>query len=80
MQLHTDTRKETELRHIFTGNQPYLSYPRVMGHELSGVVETAPADSVLQTGDTVYVRAEVVGLEAGVNPKYGQLTDRKSGV
>lgn len=21
--------------HIFTGNQPYLSYPRIMGHELS---------------------------------------------
>jgi 2-desacetyl-2-hydroxyethyl bacteriochlorophyllide A dehydrogenase len=41
--------------HIFTGNQPYLSYPRVMGHELSGIVETAPAGSVLQTGDTVYV-------------------------
>jgi threonine dehydrogenase-like Zn-dependent dehydrogenase len=29
--------------HIFTGNQPYLSYPRVMGHELSGVVESGPA-------------------------------------
>jgi len=24
--------------HIFTGNQPFLSYPRVMGHELSGRV------------------------------------------
>jgi threonine dehydrogenase-like Zn-dependent dehydrogenase len=24
--------------HIFSGNQPYLSYPRVMGHELSGIV------------------------------------------
>ena len=29
--------------HIFTGNQPYLAYPRVMGHELSGVIETAPS-------------------------------------
>ena len=28
--------------HIFTGNQPYLSYPRIMGHELSGTVEEAP--------------------------------------
>ena len=27
--------------HIFTGNQPYLDYPRVMGHELSGIVERA---------------------------------------
>ena len=41
--------------HIFTGNQPYLNYPRVMGHELSGVVEASPAGSHLQPGDTVYV-------------------------
>ncbi|WP_280155976.1 zinc-binding alcohol dehydrogenase family protein [Piscinibacter sp. XHJ-5] len=41
--------------HIFTGNQPYLSYPRVMGHELSGIVEQAPADSPLARGDAVYV-------------------------
>ncbi|AOW15417.1 dehydrogenase [Hydrogenophaga crassostreae] len=41
--------------HIFTGNQPYLNYPRVMGHELSGTVEAAPTGSGLQPGDTVYV-------------------------
>lgn len=41
--------------HIFTGNQPYLSYPRVMGHEISGTVEAAPAGSALQHGDMVYV-------------------------
>lgn len=41
--------------HIFTGHQPYLSYPRVMGHELSGVVEEAPAGSGLATGDAVFV-------------------------
>ncbi|MDY7579007.1 zinc-binding alcohol dehydrogenase family protein [Herbaspirillum sp. RTI4] len=41
--------------HIFTGNQPYLSYPRVMGHELSGIVEQAPEGSPLSAGDTVYV-------------------------
>jgi 2-desacetyl-2-hydroxyethyl bacteriochlorophyllide A dehydrogenase len=41
--------------HIFTGNQPYLAYPRVMGHELSGVVEEADADSGLSPGDAVYV-------------------------
>lgn len=41
--------------HIYTGNQPYLSYPRVMGHELSGVVEEADADSGLAAGDAVYV-------------------------
>ena len=41
--------------HIFSGNQPYLSYPRVMGHELSGIVEEAPADSTLSSGDPVYI-------------------------
>lgn len=41
--------------HIFTGNQPYLSYPRVMGHELSGIVEVAPQGGPLLPGDTVYV-------------------------
>ena len=41
--------------HIFTGKQPYLSYPRVMGHELSGIVEAAPEGSTLRPGDTVYV-------------------------
>jgi 2-desacetyl-2-hydroxyethyl bacteriochlorophyllide A dehydrogenase len=41
--------------HIFTGHQPYLQYPRVMGHELSGVVEEADADSGLAPGDAVYV-------------------------
>ena len=40
--------------HIFTGHQPYLAYPRVMGHELSGVVEEADPDSGLKPGDTVY--------------------------
>ncbi|WP_432261059.1 zinc-binding alcohol dehydrogenase family protein [Cupriavidus sp. TMH.W2] len=41
--------------HIYTGNQPYLSYPRVMGHELSGIVESAPADARVKAGDQVYV-------------------------
>jgi 2-desacetyl-2-hydroxyethyl bacteriochlorophyllide A dehydrogenase len=41
--------------HIFTGNQPYLQYPRVMGHELSGIVEHAPAGSALAPGDHVFV-------------------------
>jgi 2-desacetyl-2-hydroxyethyl bacteriochlorophyllide A dehydrogenase len=41
--------------HIYTGDQPYLSYPRVMGHELSGVVEEADPASGLQAGDPVYV-------------------------
>jgi 2-desacetyl-2-hydroxyethyl bacteriochlorophyllide A dehydrogenase len=41
--------------HIFRGVQPYLSYPRVMGHELSGEVVTAPAGSSLHVGEQVYV-------------------------
>jgi len=41
--------------HIFTGNQPYLSYPRVMGHELAGEVDQAPEDSGLAPGDPVYI-------------------------
>ena len=41
--------------HIFTGHQPYLAYPRVMGHELSGLVEEADADSGLAPGDAIYV-------------------------
>lgn len=41
--------------HIFTGDQPYLAYPRVMGHELSGVVEEADAGGRLAAGDPVYV-------------------------
>ncbi|KMQ80454.1 Threonine dehydrogenase and related Zn-dependent dehydrogenase [Candidatus Burkholderia pumila] len=41
--------------HIFTGNQPYLAYPLVMGHELSGVIEEADESSGFALGDTVYV-------------------------
>ncbi|HEX4766274.1 MAG TPA: zinc-binding alcohol dehydrogenase family protein [Lichenihabitans sp.] len=41
--------------HIFSGTQPYLSYPRVMGHELSGVIEEVPAGSAIAVGDPVYL-------------------------
>jgi 2-desacetyl-2-hydroxyethyl bacteriochlorophyllide A dehydrogenase len=41
--------------HIFRGTQPYLAYPRVMGHELAGEVAAAPAGSGLAKGDPVYV-------------------------
>jgi 2-desacetyl-2-hydroxyethyl bacteriochlorophyllide A dehydrogenase len=41
--------------HIFAGQQPYLNYPRVMGHELSGTVAEAPSGSRLAAGDMVYV-------------------------
>lgn len=41
--------------HIFGGNQPFLSYPRVMGHELAGTVEAAPDGSALAPGDEVFI-------------------------
>lgn len=41
--------------HIFQGKHPYLEYPRVMGHELSGTVAVAPAGSGLTEGQPVYV-------------------------
>ncbi len=41
--------------HIFAGKHPFLDYPRVMGHELSGTVEEAPAESRLKAGDPVYI-------------------------
>lgn len=41
--------------HIFSGNQPYLSYPRVMGHELSGEVLDADLDSDIRIGSTVTI-------------------------
>ena len=43
--------------HIFEGKHPYLAYPRVMGHELSG--------TVLMVGDGVSL---AVGQEMIVNP------------
>ena len=41
--------------HIFAGHQPYLKYPRVMGHELSAIVAHAPRGSRHVEGDAVYV-------------------------
>ena len=41
--------------HIYTGNQPFLQYPRVMGHELSGEIEEATPGGRLAVGDVVYV-------------------------
>jgi 2-desacetyl-2-hydroxyethyl bacteriochlorophyllide A dehydrogenase len=41
--------------HIYRGTQPFLAYPRVMGHELAGEVVQAPAGGGLVPGDPVYV-------------------------
>jgi len=41
--------------HIYSGNQPYLQYPRVMGHELSAIVAEADPNAHVAPGDAVYV-------------------------
>ena len=41
--------------HIFHGNQPYLEYPRVIGHELSGEIAEAPKGSAFKSGDIVCI-------------------------
>ena len=42
--------------HAFRGNQPYFSYPRILGHELSGIVEKVNCDhSNIKVGDRVSV-------------------------
>ena len=41
--------------HIFEGSHPFLHYPRVIGHELSGEVAEAGAGSRFKPGDPVYV-------------------------
>nr|NUR36672.1 zinc-binding alcohol dehydrogenase family protein [Sphingomonas sp.] len=41
--------------HIFSGRHPYLSYPRVIGHELAGRVESAPAGSPFRQGQLVTI-------------------------
>jgi 2-desacetyl-2-hydroxyethyl bacteriochlorophyllide A dehydrogenase len=41
--------------HIFSGRHPFLNYPRVMGHELSGEIEALGAGASLQIGQTVAI-------------------------
>jgi 2-desacetyl-2-hydroxyethyl bacteriochlorophyllide A dehydrogenase len=41
--------------HIFEGSHPYLDYPRVIGHELSGEVATAGPGCAIAPGQQVYV-------------------------
>ncbi|MGH8294025.1 MAG: zinc-binding alcohol dehydrogenase family protein [Steroidobacteraceae bacterium] len=41
--------------HIFSGEHPYLEYPRVMGHELAGIVEEVPRGSSFTPGQVVTV-------------------------
>jgi 2-desacetyl-2-hydroxyethyl bacteriochlorophyllide A dehydrogenase len=41
--------------HIFAGLHPFLEYPRVMGHELAGVVEAADRSSKFRVGEPVVI-------------------------
>lgn len=41
--------------HIYEGKHPFLQYPRIMGHELSGVVLDANGATTLADGDAVVV-------------------------
>ncbi|WP_207460030.1 zinc-binding alcohol dehydrogenase family protein [Azospirillum sp. SYSU D00513] len=41
--------------HIFQGKHPFLEYPRVMGHELSGVVAADSPSGRLRAGEEVYI-------------------------
>lgn len=42
--------------HAYQGNQPYFSYPRVLGHELAGVIEAIGGNEAgLRPGDQVSI-------------------------
>ena len=41
--------------HAFGGNQPFFSYPRVLGHELSGFIEAKGDDTSISLGDAVFI-------------------------
>ncbi|MFB5664293.1 zinc-binding alcohol dehydrogenase family protein [Alteribacillus sp. HJP-4] len=41
--------------HAYKGNQPFFQYPRVLGHELSGVVLDPNNDNDLRKGDRVSI-------------------------
>lgn len=41
--------------HAYQGNQPFFSYPRILGHELVGEIVEVDAESSLNTGDQVAI-------------------------
>ena len=41
--------------HIFHGRQPFLEYPRIMGHELSGVVGPDASSETFVPGQNVLI-------------------------
>ncbi|CAM3717074.1 zinc-binding alcohol dehydrogenase family protein [Marinicrinis lubricantis] len=43
-------------QHAYRGNQPFFTYPRILGHELAGIIEEiGPNDGGLKAGDQVTV-------------------------
>ncbi|MGN8645950.1 zinc-binding alcohol dehydrogenase family protein [Gracilibacillus sp. HCP3S3_G5_1] len=40
--------------HAYRGNQPFIQYPRILGHELAGIVENID-DKVIKRGDQVSI-------------------------
>ncbi len=41
--------------HAFNGNQPFFQYPRVLGHELAGEIESVGEGVSLEVGKSVYI-------------------------
>lgn len=41
--------------HAFGGNQPYFEYPRILGHEMSGVVEGVGEGVQIELGTAIYI-------------------------
>ncbi|PZD96287.1 alcohol dehydrogenase [Paenibacillus sambharensis] len=51
--------------HAYQGNQPYFTYPRVLGHELAGVVEAVGPDGWDQEGKVMGLDGKQSVLHAG---------------
>ena len=45
--------------HIYEGSHPFLQYPRIVGHELSGEVLEAPKGGAWKVGETVVINPYV---------------------
>ncbi len=41
--------------HAFSGNQPFFEYPRILGHELAGIVESVGHGVSIEPGSTAYI-------------------------
>ena len=41
--------------HAFEGTQPYFEYPRILGHELAGIIHETGSDNGFKKGETVTI-------------------------